>query len=155
ANAGPNYTGTANTGPASATMPLFVNGTPSYLNVHQGNLGDCWLMASFAEVAARDPWIITSMFTYDGTSIETVTNPYTHIPMAQQVDVWTVRFFNAAGKASYVTVDSMLPGGGTYYAQPTVAGVQGNGALWVALAEKAYAQANGDGIVNSSNQYDN
>src|SRR5579862_1819590 len=40
---------------------LFVNGTPSYLNVHQGQVGDCWLLASLAEVAAREPSVIKNM----------------------------------------------------------------------------------------------
>ena len=47
--------------PAAATGYSNVNGTlfgpngPSYLDVEQGGVGDCWLMASLAEVAARDP----------------------------------------------------------------------------------------------------
>jgi hypothetical protein len=48
-------------------------------------------------------------------------------------------------------VDTELPSGGSYYDQAT------NGVLWVALAEKAYAEANGAGIVTTqsvgSNSY--
>jgi hypothetical protein len=49
----------------------------------------------------------------------------------------------------------MLPDGGGYYDHPTVAGELGNGSLWAALAEKAYVQANGDGLVKSSLTFDN
>ena len=47
--------------PAAAAAYTPVSGSlfgadgPSYLDVHQGDVGDCWLMASLAEVAARDP----------------------------------------------------------------------------------------------------
>jgi Calpain family cysteine protease len=134
---------------------LFVNGTPSYLNVHQGQLGDCWLLASLAEIAAREPSVIQNMFTYEGLHTEYVTTPTAHVPIATNVAVWEVHFYFANGNSCYETVDSMLPGGGTIYAQPKVTNDLGNGALWVALAEKAYVQANGDGYVNSQNTYDN
>ena len=128
---------------------LFVNGTPSYLNVHQGQLGDCWLLASLAEVAAREPSVIKNMFTYEGLETEFVTTQYARVPVATNVGVWEVRFFFANGNSFYVTVDSMLPGGGTIYAQPNVTNALGNGALWASLAEKAYVEANGDGFVTS------
>jgi Calpain family cysteine protease len=134
---------------------LYVNGGPSYLNVHQGNVGDCWLMASLAEVAAREPSVIENMITFDGQSSEFAVTPYGQIPYVQTVDVWTVRLYNKVGNPVYITVDSELPGGGTYYAQPTVNYVLGNGAMWVALVEKAYVQANGDGFVTTGNTYDN
>ena len=105
-------------------------------------MGDCWLLASLAEVAARDPADIENMFTYDGTTVEN----------GSMVSLYTVRFFNSAGVAEYVTVDTELPSGGDYYDQPV------NGVLWVALAEKAYAEANGAGIVTTgsvgSDSYD-
>ena len=91
-------------------------------------------MASLAEVAARYPSDIQNMFTYDGQAIEN----------GSVVGIYTVRFFNSAGAARYVTVDTELPGGGSYYDHPE------NGVLWPALAEKAYAVANGDGFVSTS-----
>ena len=133
----------------------FVNGTPSYLNVHQGQLGDCWLLASLAEVAAREPSVIENMFTYEGQQTEYVTTATYRVPIATNVGVWEVRFYFANGNSCYETVDSMLPGGGTVYAQPNVTNALGNGALWVALAEKAYVQANGDGFVTSNFMYQN
>ena len=110
------------------------NGRPSYLDVEQGDLDDCWLLASLAEVAVRDPQDIESMFTYKGTAMEN----------GSQVGLYTVRLYSNAGTAEYITVDTELPGGGGTYDTPA------NGVLWVALAEKAYAQANGAGFVTTN-----
>ncbi len=116
--------------PVSGT--LFGSNGPSYLDVKQGDQGDCWLLASLAEVAARDPQDIRNMFTSDGTTVEN----------GVVVNLYNVRFFDK-GTPEYVTVDTELPSGGQYYDQPV------NGVLWVALAEKAYAEANGAGWVTS------
>ena len=134
--------------PAAATAYTPVTGTlfatsgPSYLDVRQGNEGDCWLLSSFAAVAARYPQDIQNMFTYQGT---TTVNGST-------VGQYKVRFYNSAGVANYVTVDTELPSGGTYYDQPV------NSVLWVSLAEKAYAEANAAGYVTTQypgiNSYD-
>jgi len=59
------------------------------------------------------------------------------------VNLYTVRFYNSQGTAEYVTVDSELPAGGATYDHPV------NGAPWVALAEKAYAEANSLGYVTT------
>jgi hypothetical protein len=75
------------------------------------------------------------MFTYNGTATEN----------GATVGIYTVRFFNSAGTAEYVTVDTELPAGGNYYDRAI------NGVLWVALAEKAYAEANGAGYVKTQN----
>ena len=99
-------------------------------------MGDCWLMASLAEVAARDPADIRNMFTAAGTTMEN----------GSVVNLYNVRLFNSNGVAGYFTVDTELPGGGSYYDQVT------NGVLWVALAEKAYAEANGTNWVATSNE---
>jgi hypothetical protein len=126
---------TANVAYSTVNGTLFGTNGPSYLDVQQGQVGDCWLMASLAEVAARAPSDIVSMFTYEGTAVEN----------GSDVQIYSVRFFDNSGTAQYVTVDTELPGGGTYYDQPV------NGVLWPALAEKAYAEANGLGYVNTSN----
>ncbi|HVX16025.1 MAG TPA: C2 family cysteine protease [Pirellulales bacterium] len=147
--------GTANSANSSGGGGLYVGSGPSYLNVHQGNLGDCWLMGSLAAVAASHPTLINYMFTDDGAAQETVTIPNTHIQQTVQVEIWSVRFFMPNGNACYVTVDSMLPDGGGYYDHPSVTGDLGNGSLWAALAEKAYVQANGDGLVQSNLTFDN
>jgi hypothetical protein len=114
---------------------LFGPNGPSYLDVNQGAVGDCWLLASLAEVAARAPSDIKNMFTYNGTTMEN----------GAQVGLYTVRLYSDAGTAKYISVDTELPAGGGTYDHPA------NGVLWVALAEKAYAQANGAGFVTTSN----
>jgi hypothetical protein len=114
---------------SAVSGPLFGANGPSYLDVQQGDVGDCWLLASLAEVAARNQADIESMFT--------------------QIDAthYAVRFFNnfnGVGVAKYVVVDTELPLGGTLYDYAA------NGPMWVALAEKAYAEANFAGWVTTN-----
>ena len=73
------------------------------------------------------------MFTYDGTTVDN----------GATVGLYTVRFFSTNGSAFDVKVDTELPSGGEYYDH--VGNDLGTQALWVALAEKAYAEANGLG----------
>lgn len=123
----------ADTAYTNVVGSLFGSGGPKYTDVQQGNVGDCWLLAAFAAVAAKNPGLITSMFTAAGTTVE----------QGQTLTLWKVRFYDSNNQAQYVTVDSKLPSGGQYYEQ-----VQ-NGVMWVSLAEKAYAQANGKGYVTT------
>jgi hypothetical protein len=124
---------TADVAYASVTGSLFGSNGPSYLDVQQGAVGDCWLLASLAEVAARDPSDIQSMFSYQGTGTDN----------GDTVGVYDVRLYDTSGAAHEITVDTELPGGGDYYDQVN------NGVLWVALAEKAYSEANGKGWVET------
>jgi len=127
--------------PAPASAQLFNNGEPSYLDVDQGAADDCWVLAALAEVAAREPQFIKNMFTYDGTTVDN----------GATVGVYTVRFFNSAGSAVFVQVDTELPAGGEYY--DSVNNDLGTQVLWVALAEKAYAVANSLGYVPTEHEY--
>lgn len=124
---------------------LFQNGA-SYQDVSQGLVGDCYFLAGLAETAIHSPSTIQSMFIDNGDQ------------------TYTVRFYNK-GIADYVTVDKYLPVDsvndliyanqagskwGKYYDQTNE--------LWVALAEKAYAQINesgwlGRGDNNNKNSY--
>jgi hypothetical protein len=134
-----------------ATGVLFNTNTslPSYLDVQQGALGDCWLMASLAEVAARAPLDIWSMFIYDGTTVEN----------GSTVGVYSVRFYDPYGNAQYFTVDTELPNAGGTYDRPVGGPYTVNGSpspvLWAALAEKAYAEANAVGFVDTNYPYAN
>jgi len=124
-----------------------VNGTlfgpngPAYTDVHQTIIGDCWLLASFAEAAARAPQDITRMFTDLGTYMEN----------GVQVHVWSVHFYNNSGALTSVIVDNELPvkSDGNTMSDQVV-----NGVLWVALAEKAYIQAAALGYVTIDNPAD-
>jgi hypothetical protein len=117
------------------------NYQPSSFDVEQGALNDCWLMASLAEVAARDPQAIKNMFTYDGSTVDN----------GDTVGLFTVRLYTITGVAIYVQVDTDLPSGGDSYAQVDTA--MGTHVLWVALAEKAYMEANSLGCVDSDAEY--
>ena len=118
---------------SEASGSLFGSAGPMFTDVVQGQVGDCWLMASLAEIAARDPNLIKGMFQKVGTN---TVNGVT-------VDVYTARFF-VGGQTRYLTVDTELPAGGGWADRPF-------GDLWAALAEKAYVQANGLGWANSQN----
>jgi len=97
-------------------------------DVVQGGLGDCYFLATLASAAHEQQSFIENMFidNLDGT--------------------FTVRFFNN-GVADYVTVDRYLPtnsNGSFIYAGQEGGFLYNNShnELWVALAEKAYAQIN-------------
>ena len=67
--------GTSDWGPTysyrQASGQLFVNGA-AYTDVNQGGLGDCYFLASLAEVALKNPSAITSMFIVNGDGTYTV-----------------------------------------------------------------------------------
>jgi hypothetical protein len=123
--------------PAPAGAALFNNGQPSYLDMEQGAVGDCWLDASLSEVAARAPQDIKNMFVYDGTTVDN----------GATVGLYSVRLFSPNGIGFYVKVDTALPSGGGYYNR--VGNALGTQSLWTALAEKGYAEANALGLVTT------
>lgn len=113
---------------------------PSFLDISQGQVGDCWLLADFEEVAIQQPNAIRTMFIHEGTN--TVNGDTTN--------VYAVRFFSN-GVPHYVTVDTFFPvaphdasGRTLRYADDVT------GALWPALLEKAYAEAAAAGWVKVS-----
>jgi hypothetical protein len=111
---------------AYASGQLFGSKGPRYQDVRQGELGDCWLMSALGEIALRAPQDLRKMFIYNGDQ------------------TWTVRFY-VNGQPTYVTVDRYLPtnGAGQFvYANLGQSVNNPKEALWVALAEKAYAQLN-------------
>ena len=117
---------------------LFQNG-PSYIDVDQNGVGDCYFLASLAETARKTPDALQNMFIDNGDN------------------TWTVRFFHN-GSADYVTVDRSLPTR-QMNSDPAVSGTAAfagwggnwsnnpNNELWVALAEKAYVQLNESGVI--------
>ena len=119
-------------------------GGPVYTDVHQINsaAGDCWLLASLAEAAARDPQLIVNMFTDLGNYNEN----------GNEVHLWNVHFYNSSGQSTSVTVDNEFPTGCNLINSPnypTYDQIYG-GVLWVALAEKAYVQAQAMGYVTDA-----
>jgi hypothetical protein len=113
----------------TAQGSLFGAGGPQYTDVHQGAVGDCYFVATLAEVAQESPAAITSMFVVNGDG------------------TYGVRFYDQ-GTAHWVTVDSKLPtysGGWFLFANMGEHASSTSNVLWVALAEKAYAQMNETG----------
>jgi hypothetical protein len=119
---------------------LFQNGV-AYTDVSQGAVGDCYFMASLASVAQRTPSAIESMFIDNGDG------------------TFTVRFYQSATMTQYVTVDRYLPtrdaAGDRLFASYGTDNDNATNELWVALAEKAYAQINESGwiIQDGTNSY--
>jgi hypothetical protein len=112
---------------------LFVNGA-TYNDIHQGSVGDCYIVAALAEVALKNQAAITNMFVVNGDG------------------TYTVRFYNNS-VAEYVTVDSYLPtdtGGSLMYANRGAYYASASNELWTALAEKAYVQINEMGWTRGS-----
>ncbi|MDB9495497.1 C2 family cysteine protease [Spirulina subsalsa CS-330] len=123
---------------------LFQNGV-SYQDVKQGVAGDCYYLAGLAATALKTPNAIEKMFVDNGD------------------DTYTVRLFKSNGEPDYVTVDRYLP---TETSQGWLPFAKVNGygdtykeadnELWVALAEKAYAQVNEAGSIgrDGTNSYE-
>jgi hypothetical protein len=112
----------------ATTNPLYgSSGAPSYLDVNQGYDGDCYFMASLADVALQSPSAIESMFTNNGNG------------------TYGVRFF-VNGQAEYVTVNGELPTmpSGYSYANGSNLEFANGNVAWPELLEKAYAELNAD-----------
>jgi hypothetical protein len=108
----------------TASGSLFGSGGPSYQDIDQGVLGDCYFLGALGEIADRDPQAIKNMFLDNGDG------------------TWTVVFYETNGKADYVTVNNQLPvyqGMLVYDGYGNMANSSTN-VLWAELAEKAYAQ---------------
>ncbi|GAA6618930.1 C2 family cysteine protease [Scytonema sp. NUACC26] len=122
-----------------ASGSLFQNRV-SYEDVKQGGMNDCYFLAGLASTASRTPSTIESMFIDNGDN------------------TFTVRFFRN-GVADYVTVDRYLPtdaSGAFIYASKGSHYTNAGNELWVAFAEKAYAQLNESGWIfqNNTNTYE-
>ena len=111
-------------------LPLYGSGGPSMNDINQGYLGDCYFEAAMAEVAFKNPALITNMITDNGNN------------------TYGVRFF-VGGQAQYVTVANMLANGGTEF------NTSSNG-LWASILEQAYVQAQAGGnITGNGTSYSN
>ena len=120
---------------AKASASLFPY-APVYTDVRQGNSQDCYLLAGLAEIAIHNRSAIQNMFIVNGDG------------------TYTVRFYNGQ-QADYVTVDSYLPvdANGQYvFANYKQSLANTSIALWVPLAEKAYAQINEEGWLRTGGQ---
>ena len=111
---------------SAVSSPVYSPNGPSINDINQGNLGDCYLLSVLAEVAYMNPSVIQSMITSNGDN------------------TYGARFF-VNGVAKYVTVNNILPNGGTLFNQASY--------IWGSLIEKAYAQVQASGVI-TGNGYD-
>jgi hypothetical protein len=126
---------------AYAAGSLFGSGA-GFNDVMQGYAGDCYLMAGLEEATIQAPQYVNNMVIDNGDG------------------TYTVRFYNN-GTPDYVTVDRYLPSspsGKFEFANMGRSLSDPNNKLWVALAEKAYAQLdesgwNGRGAGKQVNSY--
>jgi hypothetical protein len=110
----------------TSTLPLYgASEAPTYQDVNQGYLGDCYFLSSLGEVALKDPSAIENMISANGNG------------------TYSLRFF-VNGQPDYVTVNSQLPvmGGYEWANGSQLEFANGKTDDWVALVEKGYAQLN-------------
>lgn len=123
----PSLAGYSNVSYQYVNGSLFVNGASSS-DMRQGMVGDCYLIASLGALADKSNSTITTMFkdNMDGT--------------------WGVKFYKLDGSRyteDWVTVDRYLPVnsvGRSVFQSFGGAASDSRNELWVALAEKGYAQ---------------
>ena len=113
-------------------------------DVYQGEEGDCWLMASFEEIAYKQPTIIENSFTDDGLVAEN----------GVQVHVWTYRYYSGS-TPEYMTVNNYFPSnnGVFMYADFYKTIANASNVLWAPLMEKAYAGIYGDKYASLNGGY--
>ena len=107
----------------SASGDLF-NGLPTYVQMDQGEDGDCYYLSAMTSITAKDPSKIVDMFIDNGDN------------------TWTVQFFQN-NKPYFVTVDRMLPVDSQdvfVFANDEDRYDNPHNVLWPAFAEKAFAQ---------------
>ena len=112
----------------TAAGSLFVGGARP-TDVRQGDMGDCYFLSALGAVARQDPARIAGMFTDNGDG------------------TFAVRLFRD-GNPEYVTVDRRLPVNSKHhfvFANKGGTVTNAGNELWVALAEKAYAEFNESG----------
>jgi hypothetical protein len=109
----------------TSTLPLFAPGGPTYSDVNQGYLGDCYFVAALGEVALQDPSLIENMITENSNGTYSV-------------------LFYVNGQPDYVTVNSQLPymSGYDWANGSTLEFANGTVDDWVALVEKAFVELN-------------
>ncbi|HEX4797118.1 MAG TPA: C2 family cysteine protease [Humisphaera sp.] len=101
-----------------SSNPLFAAGGPSANDVAQGQVGDCWFLATLAETALRDPTTIKNAIHQraDGT--------------------YDVVFHTSPTTTVNEHVDGLLPE--TVYGSLEYAKLGQGGCTWVAIMEKAF-----------------
>jgi len=108
-----------------AAGSLFSSNVYSYIDEFQGQVGDCYLIATLRALAKSNPSVIENMIVPNGDN------------------TWTVRFYEDEGTPDCVTVDRALPtssDGEFWYADSGFLATNPQNVLWIPLVEKAYAE---------------
>jgi Calpain family cysteine protease len=113
---------------STVDKPLFGSDGPTMSDIQQGALGDCYLLASLAEVAKQNPSAISSMITDNGNG------------------TYGVRFY-VDGESRYVTVNNQLADGGTDFNSATQH-------IWASVVETAFAEVQQQGLIDGDKGYD-
>jgi len=134
------------------------NGSPLLADSRQGTLGDCYFLASLVSIAQINPTAIENMFTDNGDGTYTVRFFAGSLGMFWKDSLISGGFVSGNGVADYVTVDRNLPSlsnGSLAYSGYGRSALSSSTPLWLALAEKAYAQWNETGRAgrNGTNSY--
>ncbi len=117
-----------------ANRPLFASTGPSAEDVTQGQIGNCYFLATLAGAADVSPDAIRTMITDlgDGT--------------------YAVRFNIAGGQSKFYRVDNDLPVYNINSDSPAYAKLGTEDSMWVAIAEKAFTyHRRGEGTYASIN----
>ncbi|HEX4148444.1 MAG TPA: C2 family cysteine protease, partial [Pirellulales bacterium] len=123
---------------------------PSHNNELQGELGDCYFISALGTIADKNPAAIENMFINNGDGTYTVrfyTGNYGSSYNSSDGS-YSDGFTNGSGTADYVTVNLSLAttaSGMLYYSDYGSSYSNANNALWIPLAEKAYAEWNQTG----------
>lgn len=96
--------------------PLFASSGPLYTDIRQGSLGDCWLLAGLSAIAMDSP-----------------------ISLKQNVVDFGDGTYGVHLGSRFYRVDADLPAASLTSTNPVFAKFGAEGALWVAIVEKAYA----------------
>ena len=132
----------------AASGSLFV-GAPNYSNEKQGMLGDCYFIAAVGSLGTTNADAVRNMFVDNGDGTYTVRfYGGTYGAFYNQDGTISDGFANGTGIADYVTVDRFLPStssGAFAYSNYGASLSNSGNVLWIALAEKAYAQWNATG----------
>ncbi len=135
--------------------PLFVGGAPSVMDVHQGQVGDCYLMAGLIGLVAAEPGRIADMIQVSGQSA--IVSFFRHdaaadawIPTAITVDLDLAHRTDPEGGRAQLNGAgfrrSEQPVQSDWYAQESFDDLwvcedaYYEAAMWVPLVEKAYAR---------------
>lgn len=124
------------------------NGTPSRNDARQGQLGDCYFIASLVSLADHNPDAVRNLFIDNSDGTYTVRFYAGALGSFSNNGLVSSGFISGAGTADYVTVNRRLPTNGNgrlEYSGYGLSIASSATTLWIALAEKAYAQWNETG----------